>query len=138
MKSIIFLLGVVFVGIAAAASTDDLKGFAKWIGENGVETKVNLGRYGDSRFGAVAAKDISEGDALLRIPKKLIISLNTIRESDYTPIKEYKDWVLHNEPFVAFFLKDRLNANSFYQPYYRILPEFSDFSNHPINGARRI
>ena len=41
---------------------------------------MNLGVFEDSRFGAVAAQDIEAGDAILKIPKKLMITQEVIKQ----------------------------------------------------------
>jgi len=130
MKAILCIVVALLVcqSVSAEVATEDLKGFAKWLGENGVETKVNLGIFGESRFGGVAATEIKSGDGIIKIPSKLLISAEVISQDPI--ITQYKDWTLHNEPWVLWLLRESIKPDSFWQPYFKVLPK--EFKDHPL------
>jgi histone-lysine N-methyltransferase SETD3 len=104
-----------------------LSEFASWLSSNGVQSKVNLGVFDGLRFGGVAGTDIKDEDPILQIPEKLILSEDVVME--HPVVKLYSDYKIAYEPLMIYILHERLNPDSFWLPYFQILP--TDFSFHP-------
>eukprot|EP01117_Protostelium_nocturnum_P009258 TRINITY_DN3313_c0_g1_i4.p1 TRINITY_DN3313_c0_g1~~TRINITY_DN3313_c0_g1_i4.p1 ORF type:complete len:424 (+),score=156.75 TRINITY_DN3313_c0_g1_i4:339-1610(+) len=106
------------------------KSFSNWLKTNHVsfEDKIRFGlNVGEEGNGLVAAKDLNEGELLVQIPKEMILSIKTARESE-SPIKEIlnKDNMLKSSPSLAlalYLLYEKENPHSFWEPYIRILPK---------------
>ncbi|DAZ94728.1 TPA: hypothetical protein N0F65_012681 [Lagenidium giganteum] len=110
------------------APTPDEQSFVTWLRENGAEfPKLAWPVVTPNGLrGAVATGAIASGEAMLRIPKKLLISEELcLQDTELKPIYEgNRDVFTRDDPVIALFLMRELTKGdaSFYAPYLRILP----------------
>uniref|UniRef100_A0A0B7BBI2 protein-histidine N-methyltransferase n=1 Tax=Arion vulgaris TaxID=1028688 RepID=A0A0B7BBI2_9EUPU len=103
----------------------DFPVFIKWLNDNGVSTTaVEIVEFEGYGFGLKAAQDFKEGDRLLCIPRKLMMTVDTANESALGPLIA-EDKILQVMPNVTLalhLLNERFSKQSFWKPYIDILP----------------
>ena len=76
-----------FIGIACFATAEPnqqtLTAFAKWIQQQQVHSKFNLGTFGDAGLGGVARMDIKENDTMIMIPREAMVSNEKIKKEGF-------------------------------------------------------
>ena len=105
--------------------TQEWSHFLQWLKENGVDySRVAIQEFSGYGFGLKAATDLKEGDLLLSIPRKMIMSVDTARKSQMGPLIE-EDQILRVMPNVVlamYLLGESKNPHSFWLPYIKCLP----------------
>ena len=85
---------------------------------------VEVADYGTHGLGLKVTKDINEGDVVIRIPKKAMMSVNTAKASSIGTLIE-KDPLLQTMPNVVLavhLLIERNSPASIWEPYINTLP----------------
>ncbi|KAH9507193.1 Histone-lysine N-methyltransferase setd3 [Bulinus truncatus] len=99
--------------------------FIKWLNDNGVDTSaVEIAQFPQFGFGLKANKDLKESDKLLHIPRKLMMTVDSAKQSSLgSLISEDKILqVMPNVTLALHLLNEKLNPQSFWKPYIDILP----------------
>jgi len=114
-------------------SNKDAKNLMEWIRHNGGQiSNINIYNEGQER-GVVTTKKIRGGTNVVKIPKNLLIHDglgqesyygNQLLKGNYSQINNLKI------ALVVIFMLDDMRRDSFFLPYYRILPK--QISNFPI------
>eukprot|EP01094_Clydonella_sp_ATCC50884_P025334 TRINITY_DN661_c0_g1_i1.p1 TRINITY_DN661_c0_g1~~TRINITY_DN661_c0_g1_i1.p1 ORF type:complete len:438 (+),score=137.05 TRINITY_DN661_c0_g1_i1:166-1314(+) len=89
---------------------------------------MNLGAFGSAGYGGVAAKDLEEGEFIVRVPRDAVITLDVALTDG--PFPDQKQWNTHHEILQLFVLNEQLKPNSPWKPYLDILPKA--FPDHPL------
>ena len=115
------------------------KSLKNWIKDNGGNVdNVKIGFHEKNERGVVATHDIREGDRILFVPHKLLITFKMAIESPLG-IKIFKQPELYNQltakkhvMLALFVLQERLkkSEDTLFGPYIDSLPQ--DFNNFPI------
>lgn len=99
--------------------------FLKWLKDNGVDhSLIAIEEFPGYGYGLKATADIKKDDLLLSIPRKIIMSVESARNSQMGPLIE-EDQILRAMPnvvLVMYLLNESKNPNSFWQPYIKSLP----------------
>lgn len=99
--------------------------FLQWLKENGVDySRVDIQEFPGYGFGLKAVTDLKEGDLILSIPRKLIMSVDSARKSQMGPLIT-EDQILRVMPNVVlamYLLKESKSSDSFWMPYIKCLP----------------
>jgi len=102
-----------------------IKPFVSWIKSlGGIIDGVEVADYGTHGLGLKVTKDINEGDVVIRIPKKAMMSVNTAKASSIGTLIE-KDPLLQTMPNVVLavhLLIERNSPASIWEPYINTLP----------------
>ena len=102
-----------------------VKPFMSWITELGaVVDGVEVADYGDKGLGLKVTKDIKEGEVVIKIPKKAMMSVDTAKASSIGTLIE-KDPLLQTMPNVVLavhLLIERNSPASIWEPYINTLP----------------
>jgi len=124
---IVGLLGLVNLSFAQEENAV-LRSFAQWLGENKVQSNVNLGVFQNYRIGGVAGKAVANEEFLIRAPKSLIITADVAQS--HGPFPTFTEWGYNTEPFVAFLLHHLSQPSSSWKPYIDVLP--TNFASNPL------
>ncbi|KAL9984830.1 hypothetical protein ACROYT_G007166 [Oculina patagonica] len=104
---------------------DHISSFVQWFNENGGKAEhVVIDDFGQQGLGLKAVSDIKSGELFITIPRKLMLSAETARNSELGPLIE-KDNILRvmqNACLVLHVYCEKLKENSFWKPYLDILP----------------
>jgi len=118
-------------------SNPDMEKFTQlinWLLEGGAKfPKLYMKRYSENNRGVHSRARIFEDEQIMFIPKGFLITVEMGKETGVGKkiIDENLDLTAMKHCFLCVFvLLDRRNPNSFYQPYYRILP--TSYENMPI------
>jgi len=102
-----------------------IKPFTAWLKDLGaVIKKVEIGAFGDQGLGLRVTEDVDEGEEVLRIPKKAMMSVETAKTSSIGSLVE-RDPLLKTMPNVVLavhLLIERNSPSSMWEPYINILP----------------
>jgi len=102
-----------------------IKPFLAWLsGLGAVISGVEVGDYGDQGLGLRVAKDIKEGEEVIRIPQKAMMSVDTAKSSSIGTLIE-RDPLLQTMPNVVLavhLLIERNSPASIWEPYINTLP----------------
>jgi hypothetical protein len=113
-------------------SNPELDRFLFWLKENNAEFEdIFFKEYSHNERGVHSKKPIKKGSIVIKIPKKLIIHSN--RPSKYGNLMDKYEINIKKKnltKLVLFMLEDMEDDDSFFKPYYDILPE--DLSHMPI------
>ncbi|KAL7637676.1 UNVERIFIED_CONTAM: hypothetical protein RMT77_011285 [Armadillidium vulgare] len=105
---------------------EQAESFLQWLKENDAEVDgVEICSFEQEGLGLKTTKALQEGDLVLSIPKKLVMSEETARKSYLGSLIE-KDPILHHMGNVSLslhLLGEYVNLNSHWQPYLRFLPK---------------
>lgn len=99
--------------------------FLLWLKNNNVEFDgLRIAEYPGMEFGIEAEKDIKEGDMMIAVPRRVMLTVENIHQS---PLKELakKDPLIVHMPNVALallLLLHRRDPQSFWKPYINMLP----------------
>jgi hypothetical protein len=111
-----------FIRAVVSAPDDE---FLRWFLSNGgVRRDVTIASTDTMGRGVFAQSDISEGDVLLEIPKKIIICLDTIKSSNDPIVSSLPlAFQTDEEVLAAFLLLEKSRSeSSFWKPYLDVLP----------------
>jgi len=96
------------------------------LASNGVDASaVEIEEFPEVGFGLKATKDLKESDQLLQIPRKLMMTVDSAKQTALAPLIG-DDRILQVMPNVILslhLLNEKLSPNSFWKPYIDILPE---------------
>lgn len=104
---------------------DHISSFTQWFNDNGgVAESVVIDDFGHQGLGLKAISEIKEGQHFITIPRKLMMSAETARNSDLGPLidKDNILKVMQNACLVLHVYCEKLKENSFWKPYLDILP----------------
>ncbi|KAE8752232.1 hypothetical protein FOCC_FOCC001025 [Frankliniella occidentalis] len=99
--------------------------FLLWLKNNNVEFDgLRIAEYPGMEFGIEAEKDFKEGDMMIAVPRRVMLTVENIHQS---PLKELakKDPLIVHMPNVALallLLLHRRDLQSFWKPYINMLP----------------
>jgi histone-lysine N-methyltransferase SETD3 len=114
--------------------SDKFSIFERWLTENGTKTrKLELCDYGNEVRGCHATSEIAEDENIIEVPLKCLITVEMGKETTVGQaiIEANLDLDAPKHIFLMLFmLIDMKNPNSFFKPYYDILPP--TLSNMPI------
>ncbi|KAK7000066.1 histone-lysine N-methyltransferase setd3 [Biomphalaria glabrata] len=99
--------------------------FLKWLNDNGVDTSaLEITQFPQYGYGLKATRDLKESEKLLQIPRKLMMTVDSAKQSPLGAlIKEDKILqVMPNVTLALHLLNEKLNPQSFWKPYIDILP----------------
>lgn len=100
--------------------------FMSWMQQNGAEVNgVKIAQFPGFEYGLQAEKDFEEGDLMIAVPRKLMLTTETVKDSVLGPLLR-KDAMLQHMPNVALsllLLVEKFSPNSFWKPYISILPQ---------------
>ncbi|XP_035217158.1 actin-histidine N-methyltransferase-like isoform X2 [Stegodyphus dumicola] len=103
--------------------------FYEWCSEHGAKFScVKVKEISDGNFGVVAEEDIKEHEPFLTIPRKMMMSEISAKNSKLGPLIS-KDPILQHMPNIQLamhLLMEYLNPDSFWKPYISILPSTFD------------
>merc|ERR1712137_1481347 len=125
-----FILFSLSCFVTAEPNQQTLTAFAKWIQQQQVHSKYNLGTFSDAGLGGVARMDIKESDTMIMVPRDAMISNEKIKTESFLKDIELSGLVAV-EPTMLWLLHERSNAQSPYKAYLDVLP--SSFPNHPLS-----
>jgi len=102
-----------------------IKPFTAWLsGLGAVINKVDIAEYGAQGLGLRVTDDIEEGDEVIKIPRKAMMSVETAKSSSIGTLIE-RDPLLQTMPNVVLaihLLIERNSPASIWEPYINILP----------------
>ncbi|KAK3786270.1 hypothetical protein RRG08_002014 [Elysia crispata] len=105
--------------------TESFDPFLKWLNDNGVNTEsIEISEFPGVGFGLKTMKDLKEGDKLLQIPRKLMLTVDSAKKSSLGPLIS-EDKILQVMPNVTLalhVLNEKFTPNSFWKPYIDSLP----------------
>ncbi|KAJ3397560.1 Histone-lysine N-methyltransferase setd3 [Lobulomyces angularis] len=115
--------------IKTKKKTDSLKCFRNWLSEKDSTFFTNLDiRPCSEGYGLFAKEDIKKGDLVLHLNSKLFITHKNYMDSQLGLL--YKDDpLLKNNAslqLALFFMLERETNNSIYDPYFNVLPKFTE------------
>ncbi|XP_071161470.1 actin-histidine N-methyltransferase-like [Mytilus edulis] len=101
-------------------------GFIEWLHSNGVETSVvDIKNFPGCGYGLQATKDLKEADPFLTIPRKVMMTTQTARDSVLGPLIG-QDKMLQAMPSILLALHllcEKKIPESFWKPYIDVLPD---------------
>lgn len=101
-------------------------GFIEWLHSNGVETSVvDIKNFPGCGYGLQATKDLKEADPFLTIPRKVMMTTQTARDSVLGPLIG-QDKMLQAMPSILLALHllcEKKMLESFWKPYIDVLPD---------------
>eukprot|EP01018_Ginkgo_biloba_P038228 Gb_38065 [translate_table: standard] len=107
-------------------SQEDIQYFWQWVLEKGGISSSSISVKPElvpERLGLVAQRNISPGEVVLEVPKKLWISMDTVNASEIGKLCQgLRPWVAIS----LFILREKSNLGSPWSPYLNILPETLD------------
>ncbi|CAH1792481.1 unnamed protein product [Owenia fusiformis] len=105
---------------------DHFKGFMTWVEQHGVDTSnVEVYNFPETGYGLRATKDIPMDSPFLTVPRKLMMTVASAKDSIIGPFVE-QDQILQAMPNVVIALHllcERLLPSAFWEPYIKILPD---------------
>jgi len=114
--------------------SDNFREFDDWLRANGAKyPNVELRDYGQEVRGCHVTKDINEEEIIINIPLKCLITVEMGKETDIGRSILLSNIELDAPKHIflmVFMLIDSKNPNSFFKPYYNILPK--TLNNMPI------
>jgi hypothetical protein len=127
--AIMFMFATLFVAIFASPSSD----FLVWFSKNGGHVHgITVNKASGMGYGIVATKEIAANDLTLSVPHSLVLSRETLEKDPL--IESYKQFPLIDDAMVAWLCLQRsLGANSFWQPYLKVLPQKVHVCQHFTN-----
>ncbi|XP_067011373.2 actin-histidine N-methyltransferase [Anabrus simplex] len=103
-----------------------LEQFMSWMRQHGAEINgIKIGQFPAYEYGLQAEKDLEEGELMIAVPRKLMLTTETIADSVLGPLLR-KDAMLQHMPNVALsllLLVEKFSPSSFWKPYLAILPQ---------------
>lgn len=100
--------------------------FLNWFKDNeGIMQGCGIKKFENFDLGLVAEQDIPYGSLFIAVPRKLMLSVDSINQSLLKELFD-KDQMLKNMPNVSlaiYLLVEKFTKNSFYKPYIDILPK---------------
>lgn len=120
--------------IANSVERDKFQIFEQWLLSNGTKLQsLELRDYGNEVRGCHATIDVGEEEIIINVPLKCLITVEMGKETDIGKAIIESNIELDAPKHIflmIFMLIDRKNSNSFFKPYYDILPP--TLKNMPI------
>nr|CAD7587343.1 unnamed protein product [Timema genevievae] len=111
--------------VAVADRSAGFGEFISWMKSNGAEVDgVKIAQFSGYDYGLQAEKDFEEGELMIAVPRKLMMSADNAKDSVLGPLMR-KDPMLQHMPNVALsllLLAEKFNPDSFWRPYIKVLP----------------
>nr|CAD7408321.1 unnamed protein product [Timema poppensis] len=111
--------------VAVADRSAGFGDFISWMKSNGAEVDgVKITHFSGYDYGLQAEKDFEEGELMIAVPRKLMMSADNAKDSVLGPLMR-KDPMLQHMPNVALsllLLAEKFNPDSFWRPYIKVLP----------------
>nr|CAD7571301.1 unnamed protein product [Timema californicum] len=111
--------------VAVADRSAGFGDFISWMKSNGAEVDgVKIAHFSGYDYGLQAEKDFEEGELMIAVPRKLMMSADNAKDSVLGPLMR-KDPMLQHMPNVALsllLLAEKFNPDSFWRPYIKVLP----------------
>ncbi|XP_005090792.1 actin-histidine N-methyltransferase [Aplysia californica] len=108
-----------------SSRADQFPAFISWLNSNGVDTSaVQIAEFPEVGHGLKATRDLKEAEKLLQIPRKLMFTVDSAKQTALGPLIA-EDKILQVMPNVILalhLLNEKLNPQSFWKPYIDILP----------------
>ncbi|XP_072158598.1 actin-histidine N-methyltransferase [Bemisia tabaci] len=102
------------------------KNFDSWLENNGAQFEgLKLAELSDYGCGLVATKDIESGEMILKIPRKLMMTVEDAESSHLNKLIQENTILQHmpNITLALFLLYERFKPQkSFWEPYFNVLP----------------
>jgi histone-lysine N-methyltransferase SETD3 len=122
------------LGIAARSNAVDqdevtMQRFLKWLADHGATFSSTLRVDAGSRH-MYTTKAFVQGELLMHIPKRLLLTLDVVKESETGKLLHQHGCRLGRFEYIAVFLLREKREGGFWKPYIDILP--TDFSGHPL------
>ncbi|XP_021918937.1 histone-lysine N-methyltransferase setd3 isoform X2 [Zootermopsis nevadensis] len=99
--------------------------FETWMKENGAEIDgIEIAQFPNYEYGIKANKNFSQGDLLIAVPRKVMLTAENVEGSLLGPLLQ-KDAMLQHMPNVALsllLLIEKFKPDSFWKPYIAVLP----------------
>lgn len=114
---------------SSGRNNEKIDTFHKWSSDKGIEFDgLKVGKVSGENYGLIATKAHKKEDIIITVPKTAHICLDQIENakgykevfSDYVPNGETKQ--LSTSRLAIFLMLEKINENSFWQPYIDILP----------------
>ncbi|XP_071963340.1 actin-histidine N-methyltransferase-like [Antedon mediterranea] len=104
---------------------ENLDAFLSWVKEHGAMcNKVKIAKYNTEGYGIEAVTDVKEDDVFLSIPRSMMLTVETARQSEFGKLAE-TDPILKSMPNVLLavhVLSEMFKPDSFWRPYLDFLP----------------
>lgn len=101
-----------------------IENFCKWAEKNGADFKgVKISEFPGYELGLEAIKDFKKDDIFISIPKNMIFSLDTVDPDITAEIPTIGLFTMSNVRLAFLLAVEKLNSNSFWKPYFDVLPE---------------
>ncbi len=98
--------------------------FVEWAKENGAEFDgIEITEFPNYELGLAATKDFKQGEIFIKIPRKMIMSLDNVSASIAPMMSSPIIESMSNVKFAFWLIVEKLNAESVWKPYLDILPE---------------
>jgi len=107
-----------------------VKAYNSWLNKESESNSLELRIDSNSELSVFTTKKINKDGNLLEQPKKLLISPNLVYETKYgTKLKEIEEKYGYDDlaNLVIFFIGEFYNKESFYKPYFDVIPRDSSF-----------
>lgn len=98
--------------------------FVEWAKQNGAEFDgIEITEFPNYELGLGATKDIKQGDVFIKVPRKMIMSLDNVNASIAPMMASPIIDSMSNVKFAFWLIVEKLNPDSIWKPYLDILPE---------------
>eukprot|EP01028_Stygiella_incarcerata_P013142 TRINITY_DN81557_c0_g1_i1.p1 TRINITY_DN81557_c0_g1~~TRINITY_DN81557_c0_g1_i1.p1 ORF type:complete len:480 (+),score=150.05 TRINITY_DN81557_c0_g1_i1:137-1441(+) len=126
MKSLAILVVAALLVAAVVAKPPDAA-FEKWLRDNGAEmANVKFVEFTDTGLGAMAKNDMSEGEMLALIPKKLFLTSSRMNATGMAEVMDVVTGLNAQYQLALVLLHEDADQNSFWRPYLDNLPRKLD------------
>jgi protein-histidine N-methyltransferase len=126
--SLLLSVTLLFTYLTSILSVNHLQAFQKWFLKNGGRVNgLDIHDFPEMGRGLLATRNISKGEKILFIPKKLILSSNHAKTSNDPLHRQlYESFSSKdNELMIAFILLEKARGkDSFWYPYLNVLPTY--------------
>lgn len=96
--------------------------FVEWAKSNGAEFDgIEISEFPNYELGLAATKEIKQGEIFIRIPRKMIMSLDNVNASIVPMMSIIES--MSNVKLAFWLIVEKLNPDSFWKPYLDILPD---------------
>ncbi|XP_033123935.1 actin-histidine N-methyltransferase-like [Anneissia japonica] len=104
---------------------DNLENLLTWVKDNGAMcNNIQIANYDTEGYGIQATTEIKEDDVFLSIPRKIMVTVETAKQSEIGKLAE-TDPILKSMPNVLLaihILNEKYKEDSFWKPYFDCLP----------------
>lgn len=104
---------------------ESIDNLTSWMTENGARIEgVELGEFDGYGYGLKALRDVKEGDFMISVPRKLMMTTDLARNSELESLVRNDTLLMHmpNIILALFLLLEKFKGSSFWEPYIKALP----------------